>query len=165
MPCSSGAAWGSDPKPNRDQKIIIEHRTVSEPVHVPPYQPYAHMPCNSGPDRVDEIVEQNRILGEQMKSTANILGEEQRKNRYLEACLCALINEMIREVGSQKTDEILMNAGERGQIDIFDFWEEHRAKDISRLENDLKRYSDHEMALLLELLSGRPWEFKGGSEK
>lgn len=123
------------------------------------------MPCYSGPDRIDDIAEQNRILGEQMKSTANILGEEQRKNRYLEACLCALINEMIREIGPQKTDEILMNAGERGQIDIFDFWEEHRAKDISRLENDLDKYSDHEKALLFDMLSKKPWEFSGGNEK
>lgn len=149
MPCSSGAAWGSDPEPNRDQKIIIEHRTVSEPAHVPPYQPYTHMPCT---DTRDNPREDNRILQGKLTSTINLLEQSQYRVKYLEACLCALINETLLQMGQAHMDQIFKYAEENGKVNLKEFWEQHKSEDIERLKSDLEGYSEHEKALLLGLL-------------
>ncbi len=104
------------------------------------------MPC------YDSRNEPSYILEEKLKSANEELTKSHQRVKYLEASLCALINETIRAVGEEKMNLIFDHAATNGEIDLKEFWQQHREEDIERLKSDLEGYSDHEKTLLLTLL-------------
>jgi hypothetical protein len=101
------------------------------------------MPCTGGPSREDE----QRSEIEQTHKRQ--LAELQTKNHYLEGCLCAILT----EVESEGRVDMIVNAEEKGEVDISLFWNSHKDADKTRLINDLKKYSEHERSVLRDILN------------
>jgi hypothetical protein len=73
-------------------------------------------------------------------------------NEYLEACLCSILTELEKR---EIAEEIIDNATENGQVSIFSFWENHKQKDIARLQKELDKFSEHEKQIIKELLQNK----------
>jgi hypothetical protein len=73
-------------------------------------------------------------------------------NEYLEACLGSILTELEKR---EIAEEIIDNATENGQVSIFSFWENHKQKDIARLQKELDKFSEHEKQIIKELLQNK----------
>ncbi len=71
------------------------------------------------------------------------------RNQFLEAAMCALLNELKQ---LKNYDEIITKASINGQVDLFDWLQTHTLSDIERLSKDLTKYSKHELNVLKTLL-------------
>ena len=118
------------------------------------------MPCNSDernwhghgepredlripPPNVDNVTHDNLLDKIQLREIKD-------KNRFLEAALCALFNELEKK---DIHNEIITKASKNGKIDLLKFWENHKIKDIDRLKQDLDKYSEHEKHIIKQLLN------------
>ena len=73
------------------------------------------------------------------------------RNKYLEAGLCAIINELEKRFIS---NEVMADASKNGMIDLFTFWHEHTKEDESRISARLNsEFSEHEQSILRKLLN------------
>lgn len=106
------------------------------------------MPCYDPRGRGEVRTEYvNGVDPYPLKSTIVGLREEISK---LEGGLCAIITELeIRNIAS----EVISQASKSGLIDLMSFWEEHKKDDKTRLAKELHKFSEHEQAVLKELLN------------
>jgi hypothetical protein len=71
------------------------------------------------------------------------------QNKFLEACLCAILTELEK----QKIDKKIIDmASANGVVNILSFWEIHKQKDIDRLQKELDKFSEHEKQILKTIL-------------
>ena len=68
---------------------------------------------------------------------------------WLEAALCALINEMDRE---EISNRIILSASRNGKINLLKFWEEHSKEDEARLLSKFNSMSEHEKSLIKKMI-------------
>lgn len=104
------------------------------------------MPCISETD--DQVI--NRLKKE-IKSKDILI------NKYL-AALCAIFNELKR---NNLFDEILVRASKNGVVDIKSIYIEHKKIDKERLNNELKKYSIDELAVIKEILEKKEYLYNG----
>lgn len=72
------------------------------------------------------------------------------KNKWLEAALCAVFNEL------QKRDligSVIAEASRNGLIGIMDFWQQHQKSDEARIAKVLHSFSKDEQAVIKKLLN------------
>lgn len=73
-----------------------------------------------------------------------------KRNEYLEACLCAVFCELDK-VGI--TEEIIKKSEENGKIQLSDIWQLHKQKDLNRLNQELSKFSEHEISMIKQILN------------
>ena len=72
------------------------------------------------------------------------------RNKYLEAALCAIITELEKR---NIANEIITEASKNGIIDLMNFWSCHFDNDKTRLAVELFKYSEHEKAIIKQILN------------
>lgn len=73
-----------------------------------------------------------------------------KKNKYLEAGLCAIITELEKR---DIANEIITQASKNGIIDVMGFWSCHSHNDKTRLAVELFKYSEHEKDIIKQILN------------
>ena len=104
------------------------------------------MPCSDGRDNNVRIVYQNGVDPTHYNFKINSLNDKISK---LEGGLCAIITELEKK---GIANEIISQASKSGLIDLMTFWMHHKNDDISRLANELHKFSKHEQDILRKLL-------------
>ncbi len=106
------------------------------------------MPCYSGEEDVEEVFV-NGVNPTPYETRIRDLGE---RVKQLEACLCALITELEK---NGIADKVITQASKSGLIDLVSFWASHSKSDKVRLSKELHKFSEHEQAVLKEILNKR----------
>jgi len=101
------------------------------------------MPCRDGRDdypntRIETIYQDNP--------------EHLKKIKELEAALCAVFTELERD---ENLENIINRAEKNGHINLIDFWKKHKKEDEERLKKDLRKYSEHELNVIRNILNGK----------
>lgn len=78
--------------------------------------------------------------------------EHLKKAREMEAALCAVFTELERD---GNLDEIIKRAETNGEIDLLKFWKKHKKEDEKRLRKDLEKFSEHERAIMRDILNNK----------
>jgi len=76
--------------------------------------------------------------------------EHLKKAKEMEAALCAVFTELEKKGA---LEEVINRAESNGQIDLMKFWKKHKKEDEQRLTKDLKKYSQHELDMIKDILN------------
>lgn len=68
---------------------------------------------------------------------------------FLEACLCAIVSELVRQ---ELYQDIIPSAQKNGKVDINSWWIAHTESDRKRLETKLSEFSLHEQLIIKQLI-------------
>jgi hypothetical protein len=107
------------------------------------------MPCYSNQEEASRTVYEYRN-GVDPRPYESAISNLKDRGKWLEGALCAIITELeSRNISS----EIISDASKNGMLDIAKFWNEHKGDDISRLMNDISKFSEHEKEIIKNLLN------------
>ena len=108
------------------------------------------MACYS-PDGTSEETDPERIkINKIFADKNNKIEDLIKRNKYLEAGLCAIITELEKR---NIANEIINKASKNGIIDLINFWNCHFDNDKTRLSVELFKYSEHEKAIIKQILN------------
>lgn len=82
-------------------------------------------------------------------STQSEVQEKDDKINYLDAIICAMVNELSRR---NILIEVMSSAEKNGKIDIKSWIAEHQKKDIERIKAKLEKFSNDEIQLMKTLI-------------
>jgi hypothetical protein len=71
------------------------------------------------------------------------------QKQFLEASLCAVLTELEKR---EIFDEVINIASKNGKINLKEFWDNHKTKDIDRLKKELDKFSQHEIEIIKQIL-------------
>lgn len=88
------------------------------------------------PSEMEQVNKQNRLLTD--------------NNKWLEAAICAIFNELDRRdvLGS-----VIAESSRNGLIGLMEFWSQHKQSDESRIAKALHAFSKDEQAVIKKLLT------------
>ena len=78
--------------------------------------------------------------------------EHLKKAREMEAALCAVFTELEKD---GTLDDVISRAENNGEIDLAKFWDKHKKEDEERLIKDLEKFSEHERAIIKDILNNK----------
>ena len=105
-------------------------------------------PPNDIPKETDpKKIEINKLFVDKDNKIEDLI----KRNKYLEAGLCAIITELEKR---DIANEIITKASKNGIIDLMNFWSCHFDNDKTRLSVELFKYSEHEKAIIKQILNG-----------
>lgn len=79
-----------------------------------------------------------------------VIKDLENKKRWLEAALCALLNELDRR---GIDNSVVAEASRSGLIGLMEFWVNHKNSDKARIAEILHSYSKDEQAIMREILN------------
>ena len=102
------------------------------------------MPCYDGRDQQrTETVYRSGISPSDMQKVID-------KNEWLEAAVCALMNELGKR---NILGGVIAEASRNGLIGLMDFWDAHQKSDESRIAKALHSFSKDEQEVIKRLLN------------
>jgi hypothetical protein len=78
--------------------------------------------------------------------------EHLKKAKEMEAALCAVFTELERD---GNLGDVIKRAETNGEIDLVKFWNKHKKEDENRLRKDLEKFSEHERAIIKDILNNK----------
>jgi hypothetical protein len=104
------------------------------------------MPCYSGGSNESNVV----VRTEYIRGDEKTIQSQSEKIKYLEACLCAIINELETQ---KLTTQVIPAASEHGGIDLMKFWNRHKEEDETRILIKLREFSKHEIEIAKRMMA------------
>ena len=104
------------------------------------------MPCNSGGYNEANVVTRTEYI----RGDEKTIRSQSEKIKYLEACLCAIINELEAQ---KLTTQVIPAASEHGGVDLMKFWNKHKEEDETRILIKLREFSKHEIEIAKRMIA------------
>lgn len=131
-----------------DLRVMVDLEDCNEELPVVRPRKELAMPCSDWPyDEISNLKDENR---KKIDDISEKLNKAERHSRQLEACLCALFNELISR---GLADEVIPAASANGAVDLAKFWLIHNEHDAERLKKELDKFSEHEKLMIKKILS------------